>query len=96
MQCKAVPGSNALVRCEEEVADDFYSKVGAEFRYRTLWSVSEGRMLATGEWEMTSGYWAYTVFEYDVATRARTRVDQSVVHGYDADRHRRSLKRRPN
>ena len=64
-QCEAVPGSNALVRCEEEISDGFYSKAGAEFRYRTLWSIADGRILATDEWEMTSGYWAYTAFEYD-------------------------------
>jgi hypothetical protein len=62
--CETVPGDAALVRCEEELLDDFYSKAGAVFQYGTLWSVSEGQMLSTGEWEIASD-WVWFAFEYD-------------------------------
>ncbi|MDJ0498154.1 MAG: hypothetical protein QNJ89_10010 [Acidimicrobiia bacterium] len=63
-ECETVPGDDTLVRCEEEALDDFYSKAGAVFRYGTLWSVSQGQMFSTGEWEMASD-WVWTDFEYD-------------------------------
>ena len=63
-QCEPVPGDDTLVRCEEEWFDDFFSKAGAEFRYGTLWSVADGQMFSTAEWEMIS-YWAWTDFERD-------------------------------
>lgn len=61
-ECEAVPGDDTLVRCEEETSDDFFSKAGAEFRYGRLWSVADGQMFSTTEWEMIS-YWAWTDFE---------------------------------
>jgi hypothetical protein len=64
-QCAAVAGSNDLVRCEEEVVDDFYTKAGAEFHYGALWSVADDRMLRTREWEQSSADWAYVDFEVD-------------------------------
>ncbi|MDJ0663174.1 MAG: hypothetical protein QNJ75_01360 [Acidimicrobiia bacterium] len=63
-ECEAVPDDNTLVRCEEEWSDDFFSKAGAEFRYGTLWSVADGQMTSTREWEIIS-YWAWSDFEGD-------------------------------
>ena len=70
-QCEAVPGDNTLVRCEEEWFDDFFSKAGAEFRYGTLWSVVDGQMSSTREWEMIS-YWAWADFEGDLGDWMRS------------------------
>ncbi len=64
-QCAAVSGETNLVRCEEEMVDDFYTRAGAEFHYGALWSVSDGQMLQTREWEQTSAYWAYQDLEID-------------------------------
>jgi hypothetical protein len=64
-QCAAVAGSIDLVRCEEEMVDDFYTKAGAEFHYGALWSVADDLMLRTREWEQSSADWAYVDFEID-------------------------------
>ncbi len=70
-QCEAVPGDDTLVRCEEEWFDDFFSKTGAEFQYGTLWSVADGQMSSTREWEMIS-YWAWKDFEPDFSDWMRS------------------------
>ncbi len=53
------------VRCELEVTDDFYTKAGAIFEYRELWTKSEGNLFWTTEWANSSDHWVYHDFEED-------------------------------
>jgi hypothetical protein len=53
----------AMVRCEEERIDEFYSKAGAVFVQTSTYMLENGRLIATPEGELSSAYWAEHHFE---------------------------------
>jgi hypothetical protein len=55
------------VRCEGFMTDDFYTKAGAVFEFRELWTRAGTEPLGTIEWSNSSGWWAYSDFENDYA-----------------------------
>ena len=55
------------VRCDGFITDDFYTKAGAVFEFRELWTRAGDRPLSRTEWSNSSGWWAYSDFEEDYA-----------------------------
>jgi hypothetical protein len=55
------------VRCEGFYTDDFYTKAGAVFEFRELWTRAGDEPLGLIEWSNSSGWWAYSDFEMDYA-----------------------------
>jgi hypothetical protein len=60
-------GSPDEVRCEGFYTDDFYTKAGAVFEFRELWTRAGDEPLGIVEWSNSSGWWAYSDFEKDYA-----------------------------
>jgi hypothetical protein len=55
------------VRCEGALTDDFYTKAGAVFEFREVWTRVGNEPLGMVEWSNSSGWWAYSDFEADYA-----------------------------
>ncbi len=60
-------GTPDEVRCEGAFTDDFYTKAGAVFEFRELWTRAGNDALSMIEWANSSGWWAYDDFEKDLA-----------------------------
>ena len=55
------------VRCEGTYTDNLYTKAGAVFEFRELWTRAGSEPLGIIEWANSSGWWAYSDFENDYA-----------------------------